>query len=163
MARRWFFIFAVFLLFTSVACASNIGSEKPGRTMERAKVDRHIGRRYNTNNYDFMHDDGRFGIRNASPNLETSDWSRPTDTDDKTRIRKSVRRIHGVKDARVSILGGHVAILVTPERNVPRKDYEALQEHVLRRISFEMPRYEIRVRVGRSRWDPMQYLPGRNR
>ncbi|SFS34951.1 hypothetical protein [Marininema halotolerans] len=147
----------LFVCTTGCAKTNMSGQEKSYDHKE--KLGTESNRRFETNNYDYMHDDGRFGIRNASPNLDTSDWAQPTDMDDKARVERSILQMDGVNNVEVKILGGHLAIRVMPTKDIAQSDYEKLRRRVWERIQKEMPRYEIRVRVGRSRWDPRSYLP----
>lgn len=122
--------------------------------------------RYEKNTYRYLRDDGQFGVRNANPGLAVGEWDNPSippKGNDRQRIRQSAMTIDGVQDADVQIFGGHVAVKVRPQASFPSSRYEELQEKVLRRISYEMPRYEVRVRVGLSKWNPLNYLtPNKN-
>ncbi|SDW40465.1 hypothetical protein SAMN05444487_10366 [Marininema mesophilum] len=159
--RRFLFLVVTGILVCTVACTNN-QVEQGASHDHKEKLGTGSNRRFETNNYDYMHDDGRFGIRNSSPNLDTSDWSQPTAADDKTRAKKSVMKIKGVKNVDIRIFGGHMAFRVTPTSDVPASEYEHLRQVVLDQVKKEIPRYEIRVRIGKSRWDPRSYLQSGN-
>lgn len=118
--------------------------------------------RFERGSYRYFQDNHEFGLRNANPNLAVGEWrtpSDPPDSVDRRRIRRSAMTIDGVRDVDVEILGGHVGVKVVPQQGYPESRYEELQEKVLRRISYEMPRYEVRVRVGWSKWNPLSHFP----
>ncbi|OYD07993.1 hypothetical protein [Paludifilum halophilum] len=151
----WFgAVLGLLLLFSACTGPLQQGKEvSPGTKNEK-------GYRFRTDSYRYMHDDGEFGVKNSNPNLAIGEWSNSSKGDNPTRrMRQAAEQVEGVQDVRVNVTGGHAALQVTPERNVPSERYGELQEKVLRRVSFEMPRYEIRVRVGRSKWNPLRYLP----
>jgi hypothetical protein len=152
----WFLLFTIFGLGLT-ACASPLGTDE-GPESTHPQVQKKSKLRFQADNYRYLSDDGRHGITNRNPNLRVGEWSRPSTGQDERRIREKVKQIQGVRDAKVSISGGHAAIQVIPDVGFPKDKYEELQEHVLREATFLMPRYEIRVRVGMSKWNPMRFF-----
>lgn len=145
------------LLFAGCAGAGNQGA-----ATDRDQSPARTGYRFQKDQYRYLQDDGRFGIRNANPNLsDVGQWSeiKPVRTDAEKQMGAVARSMEGVKDAEVRIVGGHAAVKVTPESKISRRDYRLLEEKVLRKLTFVFPRYEIRVRVGMSKWNPLRYLP----
>lgn len=143
------------LLFTGCATAGKQGAggdPNPTQTQYRFQKD----------SYQYLNDEGRHGIRNANPNLsDVGQWSKikPARSDAEKQMGAIARSVEGVKGAEVQIVGGHAAVKVTPEGNIPQRDYRKLEEKVLKKLTFVVPRYEIRVRVGMSKWNPLRYLP----
>ncbi|PTX62495.1 hypothetical protein C8P63_10590 [Melghirimyces profundicolus] len=157
--------YAVLLLLSCflVSGCAGAGQQGAGPEMDPARSQDRPGYRFQHDNYRYMKDEGRFGIRNSNPNLSDVGQYSHSKPDRKTvekQMRDTARQVEGVKDARVEIVGGHAAIKVIPENHVPKEDYTKLEETVLRNVTFRIPRYEIRVRVGRSKWNPLRYLPG---
>lgn len=150
------------LLFAG--CASEGGNQ--GAIPDRNQTPAQTGDRFQKDSYRYLHDDGRFGVRNANPNLsDVGQWSKikPSRTDAEKQMGAMARTVEGVKDAEVRIVGGHAAAKITPEGKVDSRDYALLEEKVLRKLTVVFPRYEIRVRVGMSKWNPLQYLPNRGK
>lgn len=145
----------------SVACASDVD-----QGMDKIHSTNRATHRFEKNSYRYLRDDGQFGVRNANPGLAVGDWKNPSippKGDDRRRIQRAAMAVDGVQNVDVHLFGGHVAVKVTPQPGFPTSRYEELQEKVLRQISFEMPRYEVRVRVGLSKWNPLNYLfPNKN-
>jgi hypothetical protein len=159
MMLRW--LRGVGLVLMLAACAPNMeqGDMDTGRDNQTEPQGTF---RFERDSYGYLRDEGRFGWRNANPGLAVGEWqnpSSPPDDVDRRRIRESAMTIDGVRDVDVQVLGGHAAVKVTPQPGYPESRYEELQEKVLRRISYEMPRYEVRVRVGWSKWNPLSHLP----
>lgn len=148
-------ITALFVCISLVTSACGMsGSSDLSREEERDRPKY----RFQMDTYRYMRDDGRFGIRNANPNLAIGEWSHPSRKDNPTqRMKRSAMAVKGVEDVQVRIIGGHAALKVIPKQGFPVRQYDELQEKVLRKVSFEMPRFEIRVKVTGNRWNPLFY------
>jgi len=148
-----------------IGCTAGGGQDQSRQKPEPGKTGHTQNYRFHTDNYRYLKDDGRFGNHNSNPNLsdvgQRSD-SRPPRDVVKQQLRHLALQEKGVKRAKVEIMGGHAAIQVTPDRNVPRQKYPQMEEVILRKASQKVPRYEIRVRVGWSKWNPLRYFQGRD-
>ena len=93
------------LLFAGCAGAGNQGA-----ATDRDQSPARTGYRFQKDQYRYLQDDGRFGIRNANPNLsDVGQWSeiKPVRTDAEKQMGAVARSVEGVKDAEVRIVGGH--------------------------------------------------------
>ncbi|SMO67591.1 hypothetical protein [Melghirimyces algeriensis] len=155
LSHFWYVGVLVFLLGLLIAgCA---GKQETG-----SKTDHRPEYLYEKDQHRYLQDEGRFGLRNANPNLsDVGQWSnvKPPQENVERQMKAIALKVDGVRDAKVRILGGHAAIQVIPEARVAQKDYAKLEEQVLRNVTFQIPRYEIRVQVGLSKWNPLRYLP----
>lgn len=106
--------------------------------------------------------DGYLGLTSANPNLPTSP-SYHTYAVDVEMIRRAALSVNGVRDLQVALGNATANVRLIADESLSPQDLERIQREALEAITYNMPRYTVRVTVDRD--DPawLQRFRGESR
>lgn len=92
--------------------------------------------------------DGYLGLTNSNPNLPNRVTYLNMNTDSKL-VQQVLAPIKGIQHVRLNFNGNKLHVDVTAEPSVSAEDMVRLQAQVLKVVQFNMPRYDVDVKVSK--------------